>query len=178
MNYPVRGMAYPFGNNNDAVVDAIKGLGIEYARNVDDSYNFKIPENFLKWNPTIHQFAKAYWEPNNPENDAKELTRFYQTINDFLKTKELALLDVWGHSWEMGSDQKKWNETETFFKMIANNSFIHYTSQIDLVDYINAFKNLKFSVDKKIIYNPSSTMLFFKFNGKSYSVLSGKTIYL
>ncbi len=178
MNYPVRGMAYPFGNNNDAVVDAIKGLGIEYARNVDDSYNFKIPENFLKWNPTIHQFAKAYWEPNNPENDAKELTRFYQTINDFLKTKELALLDVWGHSWEMGSDQKKWNETDTFFKMIANNSFIHYTSQIDLVDYINAFKNLKFSVDKKIIYNPSSTMLFFKFNGKSYSVLSGKTIYL
>jgi hypothetical protein len=178
MNYPVRGMAYPFGNNNDAVLDAISGLGIEYARTVDDTYNFKIPENFLKWNPTIHQFAKAYWEPNNPENDAKELAHFYQTINDFLQTKELALLDVWGHSWEMGTDQKKWDETEIFFKKIANNPSIHYTSQIDVVDYINAFMNLKFSVDKKIVYNPSSTTLFFNFDGKTYSISSGQTIVL
>lgn len=89
-----------------------------------------------------------------------ELARFYQTINDFLQTKEVALLDVWGHSWEMGTDQNKWNETEAFFKMIANNPTIHYTTQIDLVDYINAFKNLKFSVDKRIVSNPSSKHYF------------------
>lgn len=47
MGYPVRGMAYPFGNNNESVIDAIKGLGIEYARTVDDFNNFKIPENFV-----------------------------------------------------------------------------------------------------------------------------------
>ena len=178
VKYPVRGLAYPFGNNNDVVLDAIRGLGIEYARTVDDSYNFKIPDNFLQWNPTIHQFAKAYWEPNHPENDAQELAHFYQTINDFLQTKELALLDVWGHSWEMGTDQKKWEETEIFFKMIANNPSIYYTSQIDLVDYINAFKNLKFSVDKSMVYNPGSTTLFFNYNGKTYSISSGKTIVL
>ena len=178
MNYPIRGMAYPFGNNNDAVVDAIRELGIEYARTVDDTYNFKIPENFLKWHPTVHQFAKAYWEPNNPENDIKELKHFYQTIYDFLQTKELALLDVWGHSWEMGTDETKWKETEKLFKMIANNSAIHYTSQIDLVDYINAFRNLKFSVEKKWVYNPSSKKLFFNFQGKTYSVMSGETLSL
>jgi hypothetical protein len=178
MNYPIRGMAYPFGNNNDAVVDAIRELGIEYARTVDDTYNFKIPENFLKWHPTVHQFAKAYWEPNNPENDIKELKHFYQTIYDFLQTKELALLDVWGHSWEMGTDQAKWKETEKLFKMIANNSAIHYTSQIELVDYINAYRNLKFSIEKKWVYNPSFKKLFFNFQGKTYSVMSGETLSL
>ena len=94
MGYPIRGMAYPFGNTNDAVIDAIKGLGIEYARTVGDTYNFKIPNDFLRWQPTIHQFAKAYWEPNQPEKDAQELTQFYKVIDDFLQTKELAILDI------------------------------------------------------------------------------------
>ena len=86
VQYPVRGMAYPFGNTNDPVIDAVKGLGIEYARTVGDTYNFKIPNDFLRWQPTIHQFAKAYWEPNQPEKDAQELIQFYKVIDDFKQT--------------------------------------------------------------------------------------------
>ena len=178
MGYPVRGMAYPFGSNNETVVDAITGLGIEYSRTVDDSYGFKIPENFLRWHPTIHQFAKAYWVPDSPETDRKELEAFYKVINDFNGTKELAVLDVWGHSWEMGDSQGKWDEAEKFLKMLANNTATHYTTQIDLVDYINAFRNLKFSVEKNIVYNPGAITLFFRKNGKAYNVPPGMTIYL
>ena len=174
VEYPVRGMAYPFGNNNETVVDAINGLGIEYARTVDDTYHFKIPEKFLQWHPTIHQFAKAYFVEGKPDNDKKELERFYQVIDDFLSTKELALLDVWGHSWEMSNSTVKWDETEKFFKRVANNPAMHYTSHIDLVDYIKAFRNLKFSVEKNMVYNPSSITVFFKMAGRSYSVLPGK----
>jgi len=178
MVYPVRGMAYPFGNNNEFVIDAIKGLGIEYARTVDDTYTFKIPENFLKWHPTIHQFAKAYFEQDKPDNDKRELESFYKVINDFIGTKELALLDVWGHSWEMSNNPSKWNETEKFFKLVANNSAIHYTTQIDFVDYINAFHSLKFSVEKNMVTNQSSLTIFFRKGGKSYSISPGKTIAL
>ena len=178
MGYPVRGMAYPFGNTNEVVVDAIKGLGIEYARTVGDTYDFTIPENFLKWHPSIHQFAKAYFEQDKPENDKKELDRFYKLINDFIGTKELALLDVWGHSWEMSDNQSKWNETEKFFKLVANNAAIHYTTQIDLVEYINAFRNLKFSVEKNMVTNFSALTIFFKKGGKSYSISPGKTLLL
>jgi len=178
MGYPVRGMAYPFGNNNENVIDAVKGLGIEYARTVDDTYDFKIPENFLKWHPTVHQFAKAYWEPNNPENDKKELDLFYRIINDFIGTKELAVLDVWGHSWEMGNNPDKWAETDKFLKLLANNPEIHYTTQINLVDYIHAFRNLKFSVEKNIVSNNSSFMIWFKKTGKIYTVLAGETVVL
>ncbi len=178
MGYPVRGMAYPFGNTNEFVIDVIRGLGIEYARTVDDTYGFKIPEEFLQWHPSIHQFAKAYFEKDKPEDDKRELQRFYQVISDFLSTKELALLDVWGHSWEMANNQSKWDETEKFFKLVANNSAIHYTTQIDLVDYINAFHNLKFSVEKNMVTNLSSLTIFFRKGGKSYSISPGKTIYL
>lgn len=176
--YPVRGMAYPFGNSNDFVIDAIKGLGIEYARTVGDTYNFSIPDDFLKWHPSIHLFGKTNYIPNDTANDRKELSGFYQLMNDFISTRELALLDVWGHSWEMGNNQSKWDETEKFFKMLANNPTIHYTTQINVVDYIKAFRNLRFSVEKSMVYNQSSSTIFFKLNNKIYSVLPGKMLTL
>ena len=178
VEYPVRGMAYPFGNTNDAVIEAISGLGIEYARTVGDTYNFEIPNDFLRWHPTIHQFGKAYSEPNQPEKDKKELALFYKVIDDFLKTKELSVLDVWGHSWEMGTDEKKWEETEKFFKLLANNQEIYYAKQIDLVDYINAFKNLKFSVNKDKVTNASALTVYIKISGKIFSIPSGATTLL
>ena len=178
VDYPIRGMAYPFGNYNDFLIETIEGLGIEYARTVYDSNNFNIPQNFLQWRPTMHQFGKAYSEPNKPENDKKELEHFYQIVNDFIQTKELALMDVWGHSYEIGNDENKWNETEKFFKMVSNNPGIYYAKQIEIVDYINAFNNLKFSVNKNIIFNPSSLTIFLKKDKKTYSVLPGKTIVL
>lgn len=178
MGYSVRGMSYPFGNTNDVVVETISKLGIEYARTVRDTYHFDIPSDFLRWHPTVHQFAKAYWEPNQPEKDSKELDTFYKVISDFLATNELAVLDIWGHSWEMGNNDDKWNETEKFFALLSNHSSIYYAKQIDLVDYINAFKNLKFSIDKKIVTNLSSFEIYFKMGDKIKSVLPGKTIYL
>jgi len=178
VGYPVRGMAYPFGNTNDDVVAIIDDLGIEYARTVGDTYNFEIPKDFLRWQPTIHQFAKAYWEPNQPEKDKKELEAFYKIIADFLATKQQAVLDIWGHSWEMGLDQNKWDETEKFFTLLANNPTIHYTKQIDLVDYINAFRDLKFSVDKSSVTNTSSINIWIKMNDTIYTVKAGSSMKL
>ena len=172
----VRGMAYPFGNYNDFVVDAISGIGIEYARTVADSYNFSIPKDFLRWEPSIHQFGKAYFIPNDSANDKKELAIFYKLVGDFLKSEALALFDVWGHSWENDGDGNRWVEMEKFFKLVAKRNDIHYTTQIDLVDYINAYKNLKFSVDKKIVKNLSSIDVYIKMDGKVYKIGAGSQL--
>ena len=174
----VRGMAYPFGNYNDSVIEIISGLGIEYARTVEDTYAFGIPNEFLKWNPTIHQFGKAYFTSGNPENDQKELAGFYQVVDHFLKTDSLALLDVWGHSWENNGAGDRWTEMEKFFKMVSRNPDIYYTTQIGLVDYINAFKNLKFSVDKSMVTNLSSINVFIKMKGKAFNIEAGSTKHL
>ncbi|MFZ4708036.1 MAG: polysaccharide deacetylase family protein [Bacteroidales bacterium] len=175
MGYPVRGMSYPFGNTNDFVIEAISGLGIEYARTVGDTYNFSMPTDFLKWQPTIHLFEKTNYIPNDTANDRKELGQFYQLTTDFLKANSLALFYVWGHSWEYEGPGNKWAEVDKFFKMVSNNPDIYYTTQIALVDYINAFKNLKFSVDKSMVTNLSSIDVFVKINGKVFTVEAGST---
>ncbi|MBK7171703.1 MAG: polysaccharide deacetylase family protein [Bacteroidales bacterium] len=173
--YPVRGMSYPFGNTSDLVIEAISGLGIEYARTVGDTYNFNLPTEFLKWQPSIHLFGKTNYIPNDTANDIKELGQFYQLTNEFLNSKSLALFYVWGHSWEYEGPGNKWAEVETFFKMISNNPEIYYTTQIELVDYINAFKNLKFSVDKTMVTNPSSITVYVRMNGKVFTIEAGST---
>lgn len=178
VKYPVRGMAYPFGNYNDTVIDVISKLGIEYARTVDDTYGFGIPENFLKWHPTMHQFSKAYWKANDPLQDSIEINLFYKTIDSFLQTKDLAVLDIWGHSWEMGSDAKKWTETERFFQVLSHQSDVYYCKQIDLVDYIQAFRNLRFSMNNTMVFNPSALMVFFRYNKVIWFVGPGETIRL
>ncbi|MBK7705021.1 MAG: polysaccharide deacetylase family protein [Acidobacteria bacterium] len=176
--YSVRGMAYPFGNFNDQVIDAIRGLGIEYARTVQDTGEFGIPDDFLKWHPTIHQFGGAYFRPNDPANDKRELERFYGVIARFLKADTPALLDVWGHSWENNGEGDRWTEQEKFFKMVANNPDICYTTHIGLVDYVNAFRNLRLSVEKKIVTNLSSVDVFVRAGGKTHKIAAGSTIIL
>ena len=172
----VRGMAYPFGSYDDKVVEAITGLGIEYARTVGDSYNFSIPKDFLRWDPSIHQFGKAYFKADDSENDKKELAGFYKLVADFMKAETLSLLDVWGHSWENDGAGNRWTEMENFFKIVSKQTNIHYTTQIDLVDYINAYHNLKFSVDKKIISNLSSIDIYIKLDNKNYKIPAGSEI--
>lgn len=175
MGYPVRGMSYPFGNTNDFVIETISGLGIEYARTVGDTYNYNMPVDLLKWQPTIHLFGKTNYIPNDTANDSKELAQFYQLTTDFLKANSLALYYVWGHSWEYEGPGNKWTEVERFFKMISENTDIFYTTQIGLVDYINAFKNLKFSVDKTMVTNLSAINVFVKMNGKIITIEAGST---
>ena len=172
----IRGMAYPFGSYDNLVVETISDLGIEYARTVADTYNFSIPKNFLKWHPSIHQFGKAFFKPNDEANDKKELNSFYSLVYDFLKADSIALLDVWGHSWENNGDGNRWVEMEKFFKLISRNNDIFYTTQIYLVDYINAYKNLKFSVDKTMIENHCAIDVYIKLESKSYKIPAGSTI--
>jgi len=172
-NQTVRGMAYPFGNFNDKVVDIISGLGIEYARTVNDSYSFSIPNNFLTWDPSIHQFAKAYYIENDTVNDNKELAIFNKVINNFIQSDTLALLDIWGHSWENEGNGNRWKKMEEVFKQISKRKDVLSTTQIDLVDYISAFNRLKYAVNKKIIYNPSAINIFIKVGKKVVKVPAG-----
>ena len=172
----IRGMAYPFGAYDNLVVETISSLGIEYARTVADTYNFSIPKDFLVWHPSIHQFGRAYFKPNDAENNKKELNTFYNLVSDFIKADTLALLDVWGHSWENNGEGNRWFEMENFFKLISKNKNIYYSTQIHLVDYINAYRNLKFSVDKTIIENQSAIDVYIKVEKKIHKIPAGSII--
>jgi peptidoglycan/xylan/chitin deacetylase (PgdA/CDA1 family) len=166
----VRGMAYPFGNFNDEVVEIAKTSGMEYARIVEETRNFSLPSDFLRWKPSAHQFGKAYYEAKNPENDQKELALFNQLTADFLRSDTLALYTVWGHSWEMGDSDAKWNDLENCFKKIANSKAVCALTMIEVVDYLKAYAQVQVSKTDNSIYNSSAIKVFVSIAGKTYKI--------
>ena len=137
--YPVRGMAYPFGDFSEHVVQMAKCCDIEYSRTVFSTGRFNIPEEFMKWNPTAH----------HNEN----ITELW---NDFMQKEfaEQELFYLWGHSFEFDREDN-WNIIEEFCKLVGNRSDVWYATNIQIKEYLEAVKNLKFSTSGKCVYNPS-----------------------
>jgi peptidoglycan-N-acetylglucosamine deacetylase len=163
--YPVRGMAYPFGTYNKLVLETLDTLGIEYSRTVNQHESFRLPENFLEWHPTCHHI--------NPK--LMELGRkFIET--DF---GNLSLFYVWGHSYEFDV-MENWELIEEFTKLISNKSDIWYATNIEIVDYLKALKNLKVSAETNILYNPSAISLWLSKDDRIIEVKAGevKKIYV
>lgn len=159
--YPVRGMAYPYGTYNEKVLDAIRACGIEYSRTVKQHEKFNLPESFLEWHPTCHHI--------NP--NLMEITK------NFLETefKSMGLLYVWGHSYEFDVDEN-WELIEEFCETVSNNDSIWYATNIEIIDYLKALNNLKYSADCEIVYNPSAISLWISADEKVIEIKSGETV--
>ena len=159
--YLVRGMAYPFGTYNKLVLEVLSTLGIEYSRTVKENENFTFPENFLEWHPTCHH--------NNP--------KLIDITKTFVETqfRELSLFYVWGHSYEFDVEEN-WELIEEFSKLISNRSDIWYATNIEIVDYIKALKNLKVSAENTIVYNPCASSLWISVNDNAIEIKGGETI--
>ncbi len=163
VGYPVRGMSYPFGDYNEELLKVLPVLGIEYARTVNSHGNFTIPENFLVWHPTCH-------------HDDSLLKRCGQ-FQKLDPQGQMPMLYVWGHSFEFERNNN-WDLIEEFCKTIANDETIWYATNIEVMDYIKAMKNLKFSTDQKMIFNPSALTVWINADGKALKIEGGKHIYL
>lgn len=159
--YPVRGMAYPYGSYNKKVLEVMETCGVEYSRTVNAHEKFNLPENFLEWNPTCHH--------TNPR--LMEITKNFLE-NDF---RSMALLYVWGHSYEFEVDEN-WQHIEEFCETISNNNSIWYATNIEIIDYLKALDNLRYSTDCKIVYNPTAISLWISVDEKSIEIKSGETI--
>lgn len=162
MGYPIRGHAYPNGSYSKRVAHIIECTGIKYGRIIGDYYweeyatrlakeespinvvgdinGFTFPDNFLEWKPTCHHnhnllgFGKAFLELNKPQH--------------------LFLLYVWGHSYEFDRDDN-WEVIEQFCEMMSGQKDIWYATNIEIVDYMEAFDRLQFAADFSFVHNPS-----------------------
>ncbi len=159
-----RGMAYPFGTTNQEVVDCLKACGILYARTVQSSMNFYIAEDWLRLPATCHH--------RNPE-----LMNLAKQFVEYAVTTEPGLFYLWGHSYEFESADN-WNVIEEFCEFMGNREEIWYATNIEIFEYIEAFKKLQSSVDGKMVYNPTNTELFFEVRNKTYSILPGEKLYI
>lgn len=144
----VRGMAYPFGTYNDSVVETLKKCGIAYARTTISTENFEMPEDWLRMPATCHH--------NNP--------RLMELAKKFTETEVLnnpMLFYLWGHSYEFEADDN-WNVIEEFAEYMGNRDDIWYATNLEIYDYAAAFKQLIFSADGSMVYNPTEKALYFQ----------------
>ncbi len=159
--YPVRGMSYPNGSYSDEIVKMLPHCGIEYCRVVGNTDDFAMPRNYLTWKSTCH----------HGHNLMKNAERF-ASLN---KTQYLYMMYVWGHSYEFDRDSS-WDLIEGFCEYIGGRDDIWYATNIEIVDYMNAAKNLKFTAAGDMVYNPSAIPVWISVDGAVHKIDGGATV--
>lgn len=158
----VRGMAYPFGTYSDDVVDSMRSVGIVYSRTVHSSHNFDMPSDWMRLPATCHH--------DDPE--LMTLARRFLEENSWGRPW---MFYLWGHSYEF-EQNNNWEVMEEFAEFMAKRDDIWYATNIEIYDYQDAFRKLLFSMDGRIVKNPTAYELWFFLNGKEYSVKPGEIL--
>ena len=146
----IRGMAYPFGTLSEQVTDCLKCAGISYSRTVVSTENFDLPTDWLRLPATCHH--------NNSR--LMELARKF--INMKIKGAP-QMFYLWGHSYEFVSDGN-WNVIEEFAELIGKRDDIWYATNIEIFDYVSAYRQLLFDVNMTLVSNPTATDLYFTYD--------------
>ena len=163
MGYPVRGLAYPNGSWTPEIAAMLPSLGIRYARVVGDTHDFAIPNDFMTWKSTCHHTHQLL-------EDGKRFAALF-------KTQYLYMMYVWGHSYEFDRDNN-WELMEEFCEMMSGQEDIWYATNIQIVDYMKAAKNLRFTLDGDLVYNPNAMDIWIRVDGEIKVIPGGQTVRL
>lgn len=173
----IRGMAYPNcgitkmenGDSYENIRGYLKNLDIAYSRTLGgDNDSFSIPTDWYAWMPTAHH--------NNPH--------IFEYIEKFLSfdsakvyegDKQARLFYIWGHSYEFNNNNN-WDRLEEICSMLGGRDDIWYATNMEIYDYVEAYRSLIFSVDEKTVYNPTLSDVWFENENGTYCVKSGETV--
>ena len=155
----VRGHAYPNGSYSEEIKQLFRQLGIAYARVVEAVDDYALPTDPMEWHPTCHHNAP----------DLMEKAKFFA---EFKKSQYLKLMYVWGHSYEFDNNDN-WNVIEEFCDYMGGREDIWYATNIEIIDYMEAAKNLRFSADCTKVYNPSATSVWIQIDGEQCVEIKG-----
>jgi len=176
----VRGMAYPDSGirmNQPGASDYAKvreylsDLGVAYSRTLGgDNDSFDLPTDPYAWMPTAHH--------NNPK--IFEFIEKFNSIGEdtlYISRKTAKLFYIWGHTYEFDKDNS-WDRIERICKELSGKEDVWYATNIEIHDYIEAYKALRFSADERIVYNPSLQKVWFWMDNRMYAVAPGETVRL
>lgn len=158
------GGAYPFGTPSmtDDVVEILRLCGIKYCRATGATHSFAIPEDWLRLKPTCHH--------NDP--------CLMQLADEFLNNGYFAkpkLFYLWGHTYEFDSNNN-WNVIEEFAEKVSGKDDVWYATNIEIYEYVEAYKRLEYFADGKTVYNPTLIDVWMYDNGETYKIPSGETV--
>lgn len=155
----VRGHAYPNGSSSEEIRRLFGQLGIAYGRMVPSSHSFELPTDPMEWYPTCHH------------NDPK-LMEMAESFANFKKKQYLKLMYVWGHSYEFDNNDN-WDVIEEFCRYMGGRDDIWYAANIEIVDYLDAAKRLRFTADNTSVYNPSALSVWLEIDDSRYVEAKG-----
>ena len=143
----IKGHAYPFGTTSGQVVEALKNCGILYARTTVSTNRFDIPTDWLRLSATCHH--------NAPE--------LMQLAEQFLKPFPYPiprLFYLWGHTYEFEMNNN-WEVMEKFAAYLGGREDVWYANNMQIYEYVEAYRALQFSYNGNIVYNPSCKTVWF-----------------
>ena len=159
----VRGMAYPYGTVTPELAKTLKDCGVAYSRTVESTRRFDMPHDWLRLPATCHH--------NDPE--LMNLARKFVEMNPY----KPQLFYLWGHSYEFEANDN-WEVIEEFAEYIGGRDDIWYATNIEIHDYIEAWRSMHISADGRRVYNPSAQTLWLTHNGTEYRIESGYEVRL
>ena len=166
----IKGMAYPLGSTDLNSKNVAKSCGFKYARTINDTEKFNLPEDWLMLNPTT----------SCANSKTLELIKEFVSLGEsqYFWFNEPRFFCLWGHSFDFIAE-KDWDKFIDFAKIVSNASDIWLATVGEVHDYVQAFERLEFSADGICVKNPSATDVYIKYyNGKNVVVPAGKTINL
>ncbi|MGM0216443.1 polysaccharide deacetylase family protein [Enterococcus sp. AZ109] len=164
VHYPVRGFAYPMGVFSEEVKNTLAVCGLDYARTTRTTNRFDLPNDLFEWSATCHH-----------NEDLMERTNAF-ILRD--RPTVLSLFYLWGHSYEF-EEQNNWALFEAFCKKISGQKDIWFATNIEIVDYLEAFRRLYFAADNSFVVNPSNVAVSLLVNENSLiSVDANETVFL
>lgn len=159
--YPVRGMAYPYGQMDERVMAVLPSVGMAYARVTSMVPDFRMPDNFLRWQPTCR--------------DSGDLLGCARSFLGARTALRALVLCVWGHTWEI--EQKGlWPAMEEFCSLVGGRSDVWYATCLEIADYVEATRRMRCSVDGRLLHNPSAIPVHASFGSREIVIAPGQTL--
>lgn len=160
VKYVVRGHAYPNGSYDSEIESLLSNLGIAYARVADSVPDFELPRNPMEWHATCHH------------SDPK-LMEYGRFLAEKALPLYLKLMYVWGHSYEF-DDENNWNVIEEFCAYMGGRDDIWYATNIEIIDYMQLVKNLRFTAAGDGVFNPGAATAWIAVDGRVVEVPGGR----
>lgn len=153
----------------DTLQRILSELDIAYARATGgDNDGFALPENWLHWMPTAHH--------GNPRL-MEYIDKFLGLDADklYIANRDPKLFYLWGHAFEFERTHG-WELLEQICRKLSGHEDIWYATNMEIYEYVNAWKSIVYSADGRMMYNPTLFELWFDVDGTLYHIHPGETL--
>lgn len=173
----IRGYAYPDsgisrmadGNRYERIAEYMQDLEIAYCRSHGaDHDDFALPNDWHNWMPNCHFLNPDTFAYAQKFIDARP-------EEEYIARRFPRLFYLWGHSFEFKSEEA-WQKFDDFCALIGQKDDTWYATNIEIYDYTEAYRALRFSVDNTTVTNPTLIDVWFSDGKTDYLVKSGETI--